>query len=297
MSVPAVEPAGRTSTYCRVTYASVGYDRGMTTVGPDRPTAAATGAPREVAIPDEPLTAALDRAAQRWPERTAVDFLGAPTTYRGARRRRRPRRAGAARPRRPAGRPGRPRHAELHRPRGRVLRGAAHRRGRRRAQPHLHRRRARAPARRLRAPSSRSSGRRRCRACSRRCARTALQGRRRRGPVRRPAPRQAARPAPARCRAPAGRAHAMCGTVAAGVPDVAPARRQGRARWTRRTRRRRRPTSPSCSTPAGPPARPRARCSRTATWWPTRCRDTPGPASSPAPTSSTACCRSSTRSA
>lgn len=53
----------------------------MTTVGPSRPTAASTGAPRDVAIPDEPLTAALDRAAQRWPERTAVDFLGAPTTY------------------------------------------------------------------------------------------------------------------------------------------------------------------------------------------------------------------------
>lgn len=54
----------------------------MTTVGSDRPPAAASGAPREVAIPDEPLTAALDRAAQRWPDRTAVDFLGAPTTYR-----------------------------------------------------------------------------------------------------------------------------------------------------------------------------------------------------------------------
>ena len=50
-------------------------------MGPSRPTAAATGAPREVAIPDEPLTAALDRAAQRWPDRTAVDFLGASTTY------------------------------------------------------------------------------------------------------------------------------------------------------------------------------------------------------------------------
>ena len=35
-----------------------------------------------MAIPDEPLTAALDRAAQRWPERAAVDFLGATTTYR-----------------------------------------------------------------------------------------------------------------------------------------------------------------------------------------------------------------------
>ena len=54
----------------------------MTTVGSGRPSAASTGAPSEVAIPDEPLTAALDRAAQTWPERTAVDFLGAATTYR-----------------------------------------------------------------------------------------------------------------------------------------------------------------------------------------------------------------------
>jgi long-chain acyl-CoA synthetase len=54
----------------------------MTTVGSGRPSAASTGAPREVAIPDEPLTAALDRAAQQWPDRTAVDFLGAGTTYR-----------------------------------------------------------------------------------------------------------------------------------------------------------------------------------------------------------------------
>jgi long-chain acyl-CoA synthetase len=54
----------------------------MTTVGSDRPPAAASGAPREVTIPDEHLTAALDRAAEQWPDRTAVDFLGAATTYR-----------------------------------------------------------------------------------------------------------------------------------------------------------------------------------------------------------------------
>ena len=134
------------TTYSRVTYAPVGYDRGMTTVGPSRPTAA----PRDVAIPDEPLTAALDRAAQRWPDRTAVDFLGAPTTYARAGRGGRTRGTGAARPRRQARRPGRARDAELHRARHRLLRRAAHRRRRRRAQPDLHRRRARAPARRLR---------------------------------------------------------------------------------------------------------------------------------------------------
>ncbi|MDQ0374674.1 AMP-binding protein [Cellulomonas humilata] len=54
----------------------------MTTVGSGRPSAPSTGTPQEVAIPDEALTAALDRAAQRWPERAAVDFLGATTTYR-----------------------------------------------------------------------------------------------------------------------------------------------------------------------------------------------------------------------
>ncbi|RMI08918.1 AMP-binding protein [Cellulomonas triticagri] len=37
--------------------------------------------PAEVDVPDEPLTAALDRAAAAWPDRVAVDFLGAPTTY------------------------------------------------------------------------------------------------------------------------------------------------------------------------------------------------------------------------
>lgn len=51
-------------------------------MGPGRQSAPSSGTPLEVAIPDEALTAALDRAAQRWPERAAVDFLGATTTYR-----------------------------------------------------------------------------------------------------------------------------------------------------------------------------------------------------------------------
>src|SRR4051812_24055010 len=38
--------------------------------------------PREVTIPDEPLGAALDRAAVRCADRVAVDFLGGQTTYR-----------------------------------------------------------------------------------------------------------------------------------------------------------------------------------------------------------------------
>src|SRR4051812_39800541 len=33
-------------------------------------------------VPDEPLGAALDEAARRWPDRAAVDFLGRTTTYR-----------------------------------------------------------------------------------------------------------------------------------------------------------------------------------------------------------------------
>ncbi|WP_454049094.1 AMP-binding protein [Cellulomonas sp. Marseille-Q8402] len=41
----------------------------------------APGVPTEVTVPDEPLLAALDRAAATWPERVAVDFLGAATTY------------------------------------------------------------------------------------------------------------------------------------------------------------------------------------------------------------------------
>ena len=41
----------------------------------------APGVPAEAEVPDEPLTAALDRAAASWPDRVAVDFLGAATTY------------------------------------------------------------------------------------------------------------------------------------------------------------------------------------------------------------------------
>lgn len=41
----------------------------------------APGVPRTVEVPDEPLGVGLDRAAQRFPRRVAVDFLGATTTY------------------------------------------------------------------------------------------------------------------------------------------------------------------------------------------------------------------------
>lgn len=41
----------------------------------------APGVPPVVDVPDEPLLAALDRAAATWPDRVAVDFMGAPTTY------------------------------------------------------------------------------------------------------------------------------------------------------------------------------------------------------------------------
>ena len=44
-------------------------------------TATSHDAVREIEIPDEPLTASLDHAAQRWPDRVAVDFLGESTTY------------------------------------------------------------------------------------------------------------------------------------------------------------------------------------------------------------------------
>lgn len=49
----------------------------------DRPWLAsyAPGVPHDVEVPDEPLTASLDRAAARFPDRVAVDFLGATTTY------------------------------------------------------------------------------------------------------------------------------------------------------------------------------------------------------------------------
>lgn len=41
----------------------------------------APGVPPVVDVPDEPLPTALHRAAATWPERVAVDFLGAETTY------------------------------------------------------------------------------------------------------------------------------------------------------------------------------------------------------------------------
>ncbi len=41
----------------------------------------ASGVPAEIPIPDEPVTAGLERAAARAPDRIAVDFLGATTTY------------------------------------------------------------------------------------------------------------------------------------------------------------------------------------------------------------------------
>ncbi|GAA3530263.1 long-chain-fatty-acid--CoA ligase [Aeromicrobium flavum] len=39
------------------------------------------GVPTQIDIPDEPVTAGLARAAERWPDRIATDFLGATATY------------------------------------------------------------------------------------------------------------------------------------------------------------------------------------------------------------------------
>lgn len=41
----------------------------------------APGVPPQVAVPDEPLVVALERSAATWPDRVALDFLGATTTY------------------------------------------------------------------------------------------------------------------------------------------------------------------------------------------------------------------------
>ncbi|MCC2321676.1 AMP-binding protein [Cellulomonas xiejunii] len=48
----------------------------------DLPAAWPQGVPRDIEIPDEPLTATLDRAVQDHPDRVAIDFLGQATTYR-----------------------------------------------------------------------------------------------------------------------------------------------------------------------------------------------------------------------
>ncbi|MBC9225528.1 AMP-binding protein [Aeromicrobium sp. 636] len=39
------------------------------------------GVPTQIDIPDEPITAGLERAAKKWPDRIATDFLGATATY------------------------------------------------------------------------------------------------------------------------------------------------------------------------------------------------------------------------
>ncbi|WP_235735695.1 AMP-binding protein [Nocardioides alcanivorans] len=39
------------------------------------------GVPIDIEIPDEPVTAALRRAVERWPDRIALDFMGATLTY------------------------------------------------------------------------------------------------------------------------------------------------------------------------------------------------------------------------
>ncbi|WP_082156557.1 AMP-binding protein [Cellulomonas sp. A375-1] len=68
-------PAGRT--YALVTYGPVGYAEAVTPASP------ITLSPiPDLTVPDEPLTAALDRAVADHGDRIAVDFLGATTTYR-----------------------------------------------------------------------------------------------------------------------------------------------------------------------------------------------------------------------
>ncbi len=55
----------------------------MSTAAPERPWTASyeVGVPAEIVVPDEPMTAALERAARDHPARVALDFMGAVTTY------------------------------------------------------------------------------------------------------------------------------------------------------------------------------------------------------------------------
>lgn len=56
---------------------------GRDTRGDERPWAQhyTPGTPLEIEVPDEPVTAAFSRAVARWPDRVALDFLGAELTY------------------------------------------------------------------------------------------------------------------------------------------------------------------------------------------------------------------------
>ena len=214
--------------------------------------------PHEVTIPDEPLGAALDRAALRWPERVAVDFLGAvrrPTRElagRGGARR-----AGAARPRRPARGPRRAGDPELHRPtssRSTRSCGSAPSSSSttRRTRPASSRTSSPTPAR-----SSRSSGRRPSRRVLASLPQTRLRGRRRRRPDRRTCPRRAGW----QLRLPVPRARRVRAAMRGPVPPAFPM-------WHRLVAKAdpidpahpgagRRPTSRCCSTPAGPRGRPK----------------------------------------
>ena len=64
-----------------VTYGVVGYRCGVT----ERPRpwldSYADGVPADLDLTPEPASAALDRAAQKYPARVAIDFMGAVTTY------------------------------------------------------------------------------------------------------------------------------------------------------------------------------------------------------------------------
>ena len=110
----------------------------------------APGVPSDIEPTDETLSDLLDDAVARFADRSALDFYGRITTYaelgdQVARA------AGALRDLGVGeGRPRRPGPAELPAARGRLLRGAAARRHRRRAQPALHDRGARHPVRRPR---------------------------------------------------------------------------------------------------------------------------------------------------
>ena len=251
--------------------------------------------PREVTIPDEPLGAALDRAAVRCPQRVAVDFLGAETTYgeladavaRGAN-------ALLELGVQPGDRvalaiPNCTAHVVAFYA---VLRiGAV-------VVEHNPTYTAAELAHQLADParSSHSSGTRRYpRSCS------SLTATRLRAVV--AVDLTADLPAFEPLEAAAARAAGRAGSGPRCADRCHPRSRGGTAssprpsRSPRRTRVRARPTWRSCSTPAGRPAHRRVPCSRTATSSRTPSRVRRGPRPSRTPRSSTASCRSSTPSA
>ena len=231
---------------------------------------------RSTSTNSRPSSSVLESALDKYRDRPAFANLGRVLTYAEVDRLSAPvRRLPAQRAQAQEGRPRRDHDAQLPAVPDRDLRRPARRPDGGQHQPDVHRARAQAPAGRLRRQRDRGARQLRAHAC-RKCSPT-------------PRSSRSSPPASATCSAfPKG---AIVNFVLKHVKKMVPGLRHPRRDPLQRrahARRRRsklpdvddrlRTTSPSCSTPAAPPASPRARCSPTATSSPTCSRPRRGSA-------------------